>query len=386
MPQPKDDLSRSLVALDQHKTLIAVVELSSATWLIGGIVPGIERDPLKKLVPDETGLLKLLHRWRDEAIKAGHKITRMVVAFEAGRDGFWLARWLRARGIEAYVIHPTSVAVSREHRRAKTDRLDIGLLKRSLLGWLRGEKKHCTMAAIPTLEEEDAKRPTREREQLVGKRTGIVNRMKAALVRLGIRGFNPKLRKAPGQLAALRTPEGSPIPPNTLAELQREMAHLRFIGEQIRQIEDERLKQLKQAPQQGSNPKVLQLQRIKGVGIDSADMLTHEVLSRNLRDQRAVARYAGLTGSPDESGRRRREKGLAKAGNARVRRGMIQLAWRFLIHQKGSALAQWYQASVAASKKRKTMVVALARKLLIALWRFVTTGDVPQGVLLYPAS
>ena len=386
MPQPKDDLSRSLVALDQHRTLIAVVELSSATWLVGGIVPGIEREPLKKLVPDEKGLLQLLHRWRDEALKAGRKITRMVVAFEAGRDGFWLARWLRARGIDAYVIHPTSVAVSREQRRAKTDRLDIGLLKRSLLGWLRGEKKHCTMAAIPTLEEEDAKRPTREREQLVGKRTGIVNRMKAALVRLGIRGFNPKLRKAPERLAALRTPEGCPIPPNTLAELQREMAHLRFIDEQIKQIEDERLKQLKQAPQQGSNAKVLQLQRIKGVGIESADMLTHEVLSRDLRDQRAVARYAGLTGSPDESGRRRREKGLAKAGNARVRRGMIQLAWRFLIHQKNSALAQWYQASVAAGKKRKTMVVALARKLLIALWRFVTTGDVPQGMVLRPAS
>jgi transposase len=188
MPQPKDDLSRSLVAFEQHRTLIAAVELSLATWLVGGIVPGIERDPLKKLVSDEEGLLKLLYRWRDEAVKAGHKITRMVVAFEAGRDGFWLARWLRARGIEAYVIHPTSVAVSREQRRAKTDRLDITLLKRSFLGWLRGEKKHCTMAAIPTLEEEDAKRPTREREQLVGKRTGIVNRMKAALVRLGIRG------------------------------------------------------------------------------------------------------------------------------------------------------------------------------------------------------
>ena len=300
MPQPKDDLSRSLVALEQHRTLIAAVELSLATWLVGGMVPGIERDPLKKLVPDEEGLLKLLHRWRDEALKAGHKITRMVVAFEAGRDGFWLARWLRARGIEAYVIHPTSVAVSREQRRAKTDRLDIVLLKRSLLGWLRGEKKHCTMAAIPTLEEEDAKRPTREREQLVGKRTGIVNRMKAALVRLGIRGFNPRLRKAPEQLAALRTPEGCPIPPNTLAELEREMAHLRFIDEQIQQIETARLKQLKQAPQQGANAKVLQLSRVNGLGIETANMLTSEVLSRDLRDQRAVARYAGLTGSPDE--------------------------------------------------------------------------------------
>ena len=386
MLQPKDDLSRSLVALDQHSSLIAVVELSLSTWLVGGMVPGIERDPLKKLVPDEDGLLKLLHRWRDEAVKAGHQINRMVVAFEAGRDGFWLARWLRSRGIEAYVIHPTSVAVSREHRRAKTDRLDIALLKRSLLGWLRGEKKHCSMAAIPTLEEEDAKRPNREREQLVGKRTGIVNRMKAALVRLGIRGFNPKLRKAPQQLATLRTPEGGTIPPNTLAELQREMAHLSFINEHIKQIEAARLIQLKQAPQHGSNAKVVQLGRINGIGIETADMLANEVFSRDLRDQRAVARYAGLTGSPDESGRRRREKGLAKAGNARVRRGMIQLAWRFLFHQRNSALTQWYRQSVAAGKKRTTVIVALARKLLIALWRFVTIGDVPQGVILRTAS
>jgi len=274
MSQPKDDLSRSLVALDQCGTLIAVVELSLATWLVGGMIPGIERDPLKKLVPDEEGLLKLLHRWCDEAVRAGHRITRIVVGFEAGRDGFWLARWLRTRGIEAYVIHPTSIAVSREQRRAKSDRLDIGLLKRSLLGWLRGEKKHCTMAAIPTLEEEDAKRANREREQLVGKCTGIVNRMKAALVRLGIRGFNPKLRKAPERLATLRTPEGCPLPPNTLAELKREMAHLRFIHDQIKQIEEARLEQLKQAPQQGSNAKVLQLQRINGLGTETADMLT----------------------------------------------------------------------------------------------------------------
>jgi transposase len=387
MPQPKDDLSRSLVALDQRKTLIAVLELSSSSWLVGGMIPGIERDPLKKLASDEEALLKLLHRWRDEGIKTGCTITRIVVAFEAGRDGFWLARWLRSQGIEAYVIHPTSIPVSREQRRAKTDRLDIGLLKRSFLGWLRGEKKHCTMAAIPTLEEEDAKRPTREREQLVGKRTAIVNRMKAALVRLGIRGFNPKLRKAPERLAALRTPEGASIPPNTLAELRREMAHLRFINEQIRQIEAARLNRLNQTPRQESNVKILQLQQINGLGTETADMLTHEVLSRDLRDQRAVARYAGLTGSPDESGRRRREKGLAKAGNARVRRGMIQFAWRFLIHQKDSALAQWYQASVGGGgKKRKTLVVALARKLLIALWRFVKTGEVPQGVVLRPAT
>jgi len=386
MPQSRDDLGRSLVALDQNSTVICAVELSSATWLVGGIVPGIARDPLKKLVPDQDALLKLLHRWRDEAIRAGRQIKRIVVAFEAGRDGFWLARWLRARGIEAYVIHPSSIPVSREQRRAKTDRLDIGLLKRAVLGWLRGEKKHCTMAAIPTVEEEDAKRPHREREQLVGKRTAIINRMKAAFVRLGIRGFNPKLRRAPQQLATLRTPEGRPIPPNTLAELQREMAHLGFVNEQIKQIEDARLKQLKEAPRRSSNAKVLQLERIYGLGIETADMLANEVFSRELRDSRAVARYVGLTGSPDESGQRRREKGLAKAGNARARRGMIQFAWRFLNHQKDSDLAQWYQARVIAGKKRKTMIVALARKLLVALWRFVTTGEVPQAIVLRPAS
>jgi transposase len=195
MPQPKFEPSRSLVTLDQPKTLIAVVELSLSTWLVGGIVPGIARDPLKKLAtPDAEALLRLLHRWRDEAVKAGRTITRIVVGYEAGRDGFWLARWLRARDVEAYVIHPTSIAVSREHRRAKTDRLDIGLLKRSLLGWLRGEEKHCSMAAIPTLEEEDAKRPHREREQLVGKRTGIINRVKAICIRHGIRGLAQSTR------------------------------------------------------------------------------------------------------------------------------------------------------------------------------------------------
>jgi transposase len=388
MPRPQDDLSRSLVALDQHTTLIAAIELSLASWLVGGIVTGLSREPLKKLVPDQEALLKLLHRWRDEAIEAGHKIKRIVVAFEAGRDGFWLARWLRARGIEAYVIHPTSIPVSREQRRAKTDRLDIGLLKRAFVGWLRGEAKHCTMAAIPTLEEEDAKRPNREHEHLVGTRTSIINQMKAAFVRLGIRGFNPKLRKAPERLETLRTPEGCPIPPKTLAELQREMAQLRFINEQIKRIEKARLEQLEQAPQEGSNAMVLQLKRITGVGIETADMLVNEVLSRNLRDRRAVARYAGLTGSPDESGRKRREKGLAKAGNARVRRGMIQLAWRFLMFHKDSALAQWYKARTEGTKgvRKTTMIVALARKLLIELWRLVTTGKIPDGVMLRQAA
>ena len=324
--------------------------------------------------------------WRTEATKNGHTITRIAVAFEAGRDGFWLARWLRARDVETYVIHPTSVAVSREHRHAKTDRLDTGSLKRVFIGWLRGEPDHCHMAAIPTLAEEDAKRPNREREGLVRERTRIVNRMKSCLARFGIRNFKPTLRKAPERLATLATPEGVPLPPNTLLELRRDMARLRFVMDQIKEVEEARAQRLEQAPQEKTHAMVRLIARVIGVGIETADMLVHEILSRQLRDRRAVARYAGLTGAPDESGNKRREKGLAKAGNARVRRGMIQLAWRFLVFQKDSALARWYRTRTeSAGKKRKTMIVALARKLLIALWRLVTIGEVPAGVLLRAA-
>jgi len=309
---------------------------------------------------------------------------QITVAFEAGRDGFWLARWLQARDIEVHVVHSTSVAVSREHRRAKTDRLDTAMLMRVFLGWLRGERGHCRMVAIPTLEQEDAKRPSRERESLVGERTRIVNRMKAALARLGIRGFKPTLRKAPQRLDALRTPEGVPIPPNTRDEIRRDMVRLAVVREQIDVIEQARLVRLEQAPAAGPHAMVRLFARVVGVGLETADMLVQEVLSRNLRDRRAVARYVGLTGSPDESGKRRREKGLAKAGNARVRRGLIQLAWRLLRFQKESALAQWYRARTDGPKgaRKTTMIVALARKLLIALWRMVTIGEVPAGVVL----
>ncbi len=387
MPQP-NDLSRSLIALEQDATLIAVIEMGQSSWLVAGVVPGVERQPLKKLAVDQAGLLQLLHRWRNEAVRAGCSIKRIAVAYEAGRDGFWLARWLRAHGIEAYVIHASSVPVSREHRRAKTDRLDTELLKRAFLGWLRGEPNHCSMAAIPTLEDEDAKRPSRERESLVRECTRIVNRVKGNLARLGIRGFKVSLAHAAERLGALRTPEGATVPPNTLAELRRDMAHLRFVKQQIKEIEAARAERLEQGSAQGRNGMVRLLARVVGVGIESADMLVQEVFSRELRDRRAVARYAGLTGAPDESGKKRRERGLAKAGNARVRRGMIQLAWGHLLHQKDSVLAEWYRRRTADARggTRKTMIVALARKLLIALWRLVTTGEAPVGLLLRPAT
>src|SRR5450755_4735225 len=205
MQKPHDNSKASPAAFTQDSTLIAVIELSLSNWLVAGLIPGVSREPLKKLEPNPEDLLKLLFRWRDEAIKAGKPITRIAVAYETGRDSFWLARWLRSRDIDAHVIHATSIAISREHRRAKTDKIDTAMLKRGFLGWLRGEPGHCTMANVPTVEEEDAKRPHRERETLVHERTSIINRMKATLIQFGVRNFNPKLSKAADKLDGVRT-------------------------------------------------------------------------------------------------------------------------------------------------------------------------------------
>ena len=246
------------------------------------------------------------------------------------------------------------------------------------------------MVSIPTIEEEDARRPNRERQNLVTEQTRIVNQIKAIFTRFGIRTFRPTLRKAEEKLKSLRTAEGILLPDNTRAELCRHLARLRVVREQIRAVEQERLRKLAAVPaaENGPHAMVRLIAQVLGVGIETADMLVNEVLSRRWRDRKAIARYAGLTGSPDESGKRRRERGLARAGNARVRCGMIQFAWRFLRFQKDSALAQWFPARTTdrRASTRKTMIVALARKLLIALWGLASTGEVPQGVILRPAS
>ncbi|MER8836998.1 transposase [Mesorhizobium sp. M0909] len=278
-------------------------------------------------------------------------------------------------------------SLEREHSRAKTDRLDTELLMRAFLGWLRGEKRHCSMAAIPTLEEEDARRRTASGGPCSASRRGssTANRIKAILARFGVRSFRLSLRQAADRLESIRTAEGTPLPDNTHAELYRFLERLKLVRAQIRAIEQERLRRLAAAPAAANGPHAMVrlLARIIG-SVETADMLVNEMLSRKLRDRRAVVRYAGLTGSPDESGKRRREKGLARAGNARVRRGMVQLAWRFLLFQKDSDLARSFQARTTDGRKttRKTMIVALAPKLLIARWRFVTAGEVPGGVIV----
>ena len=324
-----------------------------------------------------------MYRWRDEAVRAGKEITRINVAYETGRDSFWLARWLQDRGIDAHVIHATSVAISREHRRAKTDRIDTAMLKRAFLGWVRGERGHCSMAAIPTIAEEDAKRPHREREALVKERTRVINRMKAILTQFGVRSFKPALRKAAEKIAEVRTPEEVPLPPNAAAALRRHIEHFRLINGQIKVIEKARLRRLRQNPTDKFNAMVFLLVRIVGLGVETAEQLVHEILSRKLRDRKAVARYAGMTGSPDESGARRREKGLSRSGNERVRKILIQLSWRMLRFQPNSGLVLWFKGRTANSRRsRKPMIVAFARKLIIALWRYVNAGLVPEGFQL----
>ena len=241
MPHQTYDLNCSRTALNMDSTLVAVVEMSQSSLLVHAVQPGVDRRPMKKIPVDEVGLLSLLQRWRDEAEKkTGVSICRICVAYEAGRDGFWLARWLRDKGIEAHVMHATSIPVKRDHRRAKTDRLDCLLLMRAFLGWLRGEEDHCRMVAVPTPEEEDARRMHRERKGLIGEETKLINKLKALFACLGISSFKPHLKRAPKRLEGLLTPEGGPIPPNTLAEIRRAMDRLAFVRGQIEEIEKQR--------------------------------------------------------------------------------------------------------------------------------------------------
>ena len=387
MQKPHDDSKMCPAAFQQDSTLVVVVEMSLSSWLVAGLIPGVSREPLKKINPDPERLLQLLYRWRDEAVAAGRKISRIAVAYETGRDGFWLARWLRNRGIDAHVIHATSVAISREHRRAKTDRIDTAMLRRGFLGWLRGEPGHCSMAVVPSVAEEDAKRPHRERDTLIHERTSIVNRMKSILIQFGVRNFNPVLRKASEKLDAVRTPEGIPLPANAVAALHRLMDRLRVIKEQVKAIEQTRLQRMQRNPADRMNAMVFLLVRIIGMGVETAEQLVREMLFRNFHDRKAVARYVGLTGSPDESGSKRREKGLSRSGNGRVRNILIQLSWRMLQFQPDSGLVIWYKKRTESARgSRKPMIVALARKLIIALWRYVNTGVVPEGFELRSAA
>jgi transposase len=362
---------------------VTVLELSGKTWLLGAVVPGISRRPKKSVAARDLGaVVKAIEGWKAEASRAGRAVSRVVLAFEASRDGFWIARALRERRIEVHVMHPASLSKEKRGRQAKTDRTDVDLLLTRLLGWLRGEPRHCTMAAIPSEEEEDMREPGRRRETLAGARLKVENQIGSLLIRFGGVDFRPRLKKAADRLADLRTVDGRPLPPNTMDSLRRLMAQHRLLSEPLKEIEAARQAVVEVVEPDRIQRMIRRLVAIVGVGVETATTLVHEAFSRFFRDRQALAAFVGMTGTPYDSGGSKREQGLSKNGNPRVRRILTQLTWRWIRHQSGSALTRWFLARVGGANGRikKIMAMALARKLLVALWRFVTTGVVPEGV------
>jgi transposase len=304
-----------------------------------------------------------------------------VLTYEAGRDGFWIARYLMARGIEVEVMHPASIPVPRRRRRVKTDRIDLDMLLRTFLAWLRGEPRACSMVRISSEAEDDMRRPGRERERLVCERVKLENRIENLLCLYGVVGFKPRLKKAMVRLETLRAFDGAAVPENTMSEITRMMARHRLVSDQIKEIEAERDQVIKRERPDRAERMIQLLVRVHGLGAETATLLVREMFCRPFRDRRAVGSFAGLTGTPFHSGGTEREQGIGKNGNARVRRIPMQLAWRWLRFQPHSALSLWFAERTGGAKGRirKIMIVALARKLLVALWRYVETGEVPAG-------
>jgi transposase len=376
-------------ALDHESTIVAVVELSARSWLVGAQVAGVPRQCRQKLAPSAEGLLDHLDQLRQRALKAGKRVSRVVVAYEAGRDGFWLARWLLGRGIEVYVIQPSSVPVDRRARRAKTDALDVEMLLRTTLAWLRGEPRVCSMVPIPSEMEEDGRRPLRERQDLITERLAITNKIDGVLATLGVGGYRPLRRDRRERLEALRRPGGGPLPAHARARLARLLDRLELVLEQIGVLEEARDAVVAREAVPGGEAEglVRRLVGLKGIGPELATLLAWEAFVRPFRDRRALAAYAGLTGTPFDSGDKRREQGIGKAGNRRLRAALVELAWLWLRYQPDSALAAWFRSRTGSvgGRMRKVMIVALARKLLVALWRFCRHGVLPEGATLKAA-
>jgi transposase len=382
------EASGSATAYDHHSTLVAALELSGKSWELGAVVPGVERRPRRRFKPgDIAGLLAAIEQWRTEARRAGREVCRVVLAYEAGRDGFWIARALGGQGIHVQVMHPSSIPVERRGRRAKTDRIDLDMLLRTLLAWLRGEPRVCSMVVVPSLEEEDARRPGREREVLCGERLRIENQLTSLLVVHGVSGFKPRLKKADEKLEALRDWSGAALPALLMEQLRRLMARHHFLSKQLAELEAARETRLEAPDPDRSRRMIRQLMLLNAIAVETASTLVLEVLCRSFRSRQALGGFVGLTGTPFDSGGTEREQGISKNGNPRVRKILLQLAWGWLRYQKASALSQWFHERTAGAKGRvkKIMIVALARKLLVALWRYVNDGIVPEGATLRTA-
>ncbi len=365
-------------------TLFASLELSRSTWLLTALLPGSEKMSKHSLPGgDSAALLSLLGRLQGKALQTcGAGSVSTVIVQEAGLDGFWVHRLLEANGVESHVVDPASVAVPRRQRRAKTDAIDGETLLRTLLAWKRGEPRVCSMVVPPSPDEEDRRRVARERTILLKERVRHVNRVKGLLASQGVTDFEPIRSDRRKQLEVLVTGDGRALPGRLKAELLREIEMIELVLRQIAEVEAER-DTLEQQPQQQDGP-IAQLTRLKAIGPQFAAVLYLEGLYRSFANRREVAAYAGLVPTPWRSGKIDREQGISKAGNRRLRTTMIELAWMWVRYQPGSALTQWFHDRIGTERGRvkRITIVALARKLLIALWRYVNHGEVPEGATL----
>ena len=361
-------------------TLFVALELSRSTWLVALHSPLSDKVSQHRIEGgDVEGLLALIARKREQAQARLGRPIRVVSCFEAGYDGFWLHRWLCAHGIENRVLDAASLLVDRRAKRAKTDRLDAAGLLRTLMALERGEMQVCRVVHVPSPAQEDARRRSRERTRLVVERGQHVSRIKGLLMTQGIRDFEPTRRDWPARLEALRTPDGQELAPCLRAEVLRECRRLWQVMEMVAEVEAEQ-----KAVMDAEDGHAARLTRLRGIGLTFATVLANEVFFRDFRNRREVGGYLGLAPSPWQSGRVRRDQGIAKAGNPRARRTAIELAWLWLRHQPGSALVRWFHERVGTGtgRMRRILLVAMARKLIVALWRYVTLGTVPEGALL----
>jgi transposase len=380
------DSSQPTTARPAPASIFASLELSRSRWLVTVMMPGGDKMS-KYSVPGGDGgaLLGLLARLRARAERHAASPGRIVTIQEAGFDGFWIHRLLQANGIESHVVEPASIAVPRRHRRAKTDAIDGEALLRTLMAFERGEPRVCSMVAPPSPEAEDRRRVSRERRTLIKERIGHINRIKGLLAAQGIAGYEPMRRGCRERLDELRTGDGRPLPPRLKAEIGRELERLELLGRQIAAVEAERDALVREeVPAQSPAGRLM---RLRGIGPEFATVLWLEGLFRHFRNRRQLAAYAGLAPSPWQSGTVKGEQGISKSGNPRLRTTAIELAWLWLRHQPETALSRWFRERVRSDRGRvrRVSIVALARKILVALWRFVTDGVVPEGATLKAA-
>jgi transposase len=363
-------------AAEARETVYAAIELSKKTWVLGIAPPDRDRPSIYRV--SGGNIAELVSRLR----VASRNNRRIVVCYEAGYDGFWLARALAKIGIECRVLDPASIQVNRRARRVKTDRIDVLALLRTLIATDRGERHVCAIVRVPSVEEEDARRSHRERQRLVRERTGHINRIKGLLFAQGIRGIKPKLRRTRIDFAALETAEGHPLPDRLRRELEREYARLALIETQLREVGKER--DMADAQDPVVERKRQMLVALQGVGGTSAAILAREVFARPFASRRQLGSYLGLAPSAYDSGSMTRCQGISKAGNSWARRILIEVAWLWQKHQPASPLSHWYiqKTTGQSSRIRRIMLIALARKLAIPLWRYVETGLVPEGVAI----